>query len=458
MWFNEPMRRQVVFAFLLTALFGALAACGPVTPFSHPTTVPTATPGATATAFPTAAPPSPTPTRTPDPVEAALDEVQSQVLTVRGMTSAPAIPRRRLSPEAMEARLQTWADTVLCPLPPAAVWQAFGLWPADGGDLPAPALVWDAETPAFFDPATATLYYTAPNGVNAALKIAYAHAYAHALRFYTKTLPPAGPDIDRCLAQQALTEGEATYTEYLWYYTFAYTEALTENDFQPYEEEADATPLPLAVIKYRDFPHDAGFIFIYTLAQENGWQSIAEAFEHPPTSTAEILHPNHAPAAEPPQKVDLPENDALVPLLGEGWRATSRGEVGEFLLQLMLTASTEAEARLWADDAAVATEGWNGGAWVAFQQPETGEVALLADVRWESSNDAVEFVRAFVRYIRGRYGPLADRAYQVLIWENPHGAAVMRYNSGEHRTTWAFAPTREQADALLKAIRAPGEY
>ncbi len=132
--------------------------------------------------------------------------------------------------------------------------------------------------------------------------------------------------------------------------------------------------------------------------------------------------------------------------------------MGELLLRLMLTASTEAEARLWADDADTATEGWNGGAWVAFRQPQGDEAALLADVRWQSSHDAVEFIKAFVRYARGRYGPLADRAYQVLIWESPAGAAVMRYNSGEHRTTWAFAPTREQADALLKAIQAPGEY
>ncbi len=451
MWFNGNMRafaRLLPFLIALVALSAGLTSCGTSTPAAGRTPTPTATRTPTPK-------PSATPTATPTPVDAltqALNTWETQVLTVQGITAAPEISRQRLAPEAFAARLSAFADQPLCPLPDTFAWQALDLWPTDAGEITAATFADDAPPPAFFDPADATIYFTAPDGVTPALQHAYVRAYARAL-LHAKHPLPATDDPDRCLAQQALIEGVVAYTEYLWFFSYGTPQVATP--------VATATPgepapqPPLAAVKYRGFPTDAGFAFVYMLSQQGGWPSIWHAFAAPPVSTEQVMHPERYPDDQP-QAVALPEAEALAAALGEGWQEEARGVMDEALLHLMLTASTHEEARLLANDAADAAEGWGGGSWVVLHQAETGELALLADVYWDTGPDAVAFIKAFVRHVRGRFGPLDDRAYRVLYWENNNGAAVIRYNSGERRTVWVFAPTRAQAEALLTAAHAPG--
>jgi len=457
MWFNGSMRQrlQTPLSFIIVAvLVGVLAACGPATPLPLP--APTAG-AATATAVSTPAPrvsPTATPAASPAPqadaLDATLDALEAQVRAVQGIAAAPQISRQRLHLDALAARV---AARLPCPLPNTLAWQALDLWPAGAGGMTAATFEGDAPQLAFFDPDDTTIYYAAPDGLTAALQLAYVHAYAQALQFNGHALPSEEESGERCLARQALREGAAAYTDYLWFFAYG---ALTAPTPAPYDPAATPQPRPpLAVLKYRDFPVDAGFGFVYALSQENGWASIRRAFEAPPVSTEQVLHPERYPHDQP-QAVALPAPETLAAALGAGWEAKGQGVLGEALLHLMLTASLHEEARLMAGDAADAAEGWGGGAWTVLHNPETGEIALLAEVRWDTGSDAVAFVKAFVRYARGRFGPLDDRAYRVLFWESDTEAAVLRYNSGARRTVWAFAPTRAQAEALLAAAQAPG--
>ncbi len=448
------MPRRTFAALLLGGLGLLLAACGPATPWPSPT--PTVTPTPRATLTPTAHPLSPTPTpygAPPPDLAAALDTLETQVRALRGLKTAAPVKRVVLPPKAYAARLREAAPPSAPPDPTA--WQALDLLPADT-DWPAQAASSRAEnTLAFFDPARQTLFLTAPHGLTPALRLAYVHAYARALRFREHALPPCGHNADRCAALQALTEGDAAYTETLWLFSYA-----TDADLQALAEAnapLAATPAsqPLAVLAQQQFPAQWGFAFVYALSQRNGWASIDAAFAAPPQATAQILHPETYPAA-PPEAVALPSAYALTAALGAGWQETARGVCGEWLLYLMLTAGVRPEARLDGSDALANTAGWRGGAWAAFRNAE-GQAAFLADVRWEEGTDATNFVRAFVRHARGRYGPLAGRAYRVLYWESPAGAAVMRYSAAEKRTVWAFAPTRTAAEALLAAAGAPRE-
>ena len=452
MWFNDTMRQQthLPLSFIIVAILAwALIACGPATPLPLRTT--TAGP-ATATLTPTPRPsptvaPAVSPTPPPDALSKALDTLEAQVRAVQGVANAPQIARQRLQPDALMKQI---AARPLCPLPDTLAWQAFDLLPADTGETT--VAVSDEYAQAFFDPGEMTIYYTAPEGITPALQQAYVRAYARALQFHTHAMPPAGANADRCLAQQALDMGAATYTTYLWFFAYATEAASPVATATP---NAPSTTLPLAVVKYRDFPIDMGFNFVYTLSQKNGWQSINNALSAPPISTEQVLHPERYPLDQP-LEVTLPDPETFAAALGAGWEAKGRGILGEAQLHLMLTASLHEEARLMADDAADATEGWGGGEWVVLYNTDTDEVALLAEVRWDTGPDAVAFVKAFVRYARGRFGPLDDRAYRVLFWESDKEAAVLRYNSGDQRTVWAFAPTRAQADALLAVVQAPG--
>ncbi len=448
------MRRFFAGLLLLAGLGLALTSCGPATPWPSPT--PTMTPAPSATPTPTALPPSPTPTpygAPPPSLAAALDTLENQVRVLRGLTKTAPVRRVVLPPEAYAERLR---EALPAPAPPnAAAWRTLDLLPPDADLAPQ---VWDAPAEralAFFDPASQTIFFTAPHGLTPALRLAYVHAYARALRFREHALPPCGNDADRCAALQALAEGDAAYTETLWLFAYA-----SPDDLQALAESnapltASPATLPLAVLQQQQFAVQWGFAFVYALSQENGWASIDAAFAHPPLATAQILHPESYPAA-PPETVALPAASALAAALGKGWQEDARGVCGEWLLYLMLTASTHPDARLDGSDALNNTAGWRGGAWAVFHGPQ-GQRAFLAEVRWAEGVDATNFVRAFVRYARGRYGPLAGRAYRVLYWESPHGAAVLRYSATEKRTVWAFAPSRAAAEALLRAANAPHE-
>ncbi|HFC09766.1 MAG TPA: hypothetical protein ENJ54_07975 [Chloroflexi bacterium] len=448
------MARRFFAGLLLLAGLGiVLASCGPATPWPSPT--PTITPTPLSTPTPTARPSStPTPYGAPSPsLAAALDTLESQVRALRGLTKTAAVRRVVLPPEAYTQRRQQAFPTSAPPH--ITAWRALDLLPADADLAPQ---VWNAPAEralAFFDPASQTIFLTSPQGLTAPLRLAYVHAYARALRFREHALPPCGNDADQCAALQALAEGDAAYTETLWLFAYA-----SPDDLQALAESnapliASPEALPLAVVKQQQFAAQWGFAFIYALSQQNGWASIDAAFAHPPLATAQILHPESYPAA-PPEAVPLPAADALTNALGKGWQEDARGVCGEWLLYLMLTASIHPDARLDGSDALNNTAGWRGGAWATFHGP-AGQLAFLADVHWAEGTDATNFVRAFVRYARGRYGPLAGRAYRVLYWESPHGAAVLRYSATEKRTVWAFAPTRAAAEALLRAANAPHE-
>ncbi len=424
-----------------------IAACGPMTPF------PTQPAEPTAMAHPSPMPttmrtpmPTPTPQGTPpDDVVQALETIEAQVRTLRGAQQAPNLSRVILSPRDLQAKAEALQREEAIVRPNAWAWQAMDLIPR-GYDLET-ALSALPEAPwAVYAPQQQTIYFTAPQGVTGPLRLAYAYAYTRALQAQTYAPPSCDDHLDRCLAVQALTTGDALYTEYLWFFTYATQQ--DRNDVAAfYASGKPAEPVPLAVAKQQRFAYDYGYAFIQHLFQKNGWGSIARAFATPPVSTEQILAPDAYPE-DKPQAVTLPQGAPL----GKAWEEVARGEMGAWLLYLMLTASQHPEARLPTGETLDLLQGWGGGAWVVFRQTDTQDLALAVDVHWDSNDATVAFVKAFVKYARGRFGPLTDRnrGYRTLMWKSDAGAAVLYYNTGERRTIWAFAPTRALAQALVQ--------
>ena len=443
---SSPARRTFPMLLLLT-LGLLLGACGPMTPYptatataSPPTSTPRpTTPSPPATTTP-AAPPSP-PAFTTD-----LDAIDRQVAILLGIAAPPKVARVVLSPSALAAKASLLAPTP--PSPDLTLWTALDLLPPD--DLPDPLFPPPPEQRlAFFAPTEDTIFLTTESGSRAALNQAYVHAYARALLFHVHALPPCGQDIDRCTAYWAMAEGYATYAEYLWFSAFG--QAMSP----PSTPTVSPTPAitPPAIAQWQLFPTLWGTQFLFGLEQQGGQGLFSEAFTHPPATTAEVMFPTRYPSS-PPEEVALPSSQALKGALGTGWEEQGRGDFGAWPLYLMLTASLQADARLPADEAAAAVRGWAGGGWASFRST-AGQAAMLADLRWVTGEDTVAFTKAFVRYARGVYGPLHDRAYRVLIWQNDGQATVLYYNVGTHRTVWATAPTRTQAEALLDASGVP---
>ena len=120
------------------------------------------------------------------------------------------------------------------------------------------------------------------------------------------------------------------------------------------------------------------------------------AFQRPPASTEQVLHPEKywGPGpADLPLPVPLPD---LSSTLGGGWERLGQGVLGEMIVAL-LTGSTAidpssldaAMAAQWTNDGA---SGWGGDRWALYGRGP--QRVLVLGTIWDSERDATEFAAA----------------------------------------------------------------
>lgn len=122
-------------------------------------------------------------------------------------------------------------------------------------------------------------------------------------------------------------------------------------------------------------------------------ENIDRAFQDPPTSSEQILHPEKywtTGKRDLPRSVAVPD---LSPAIGDGWKRATEGTLGELYLALLtgaptldVTAFDAALPQRWTTTAAA---GWGGDVYYYFTDGKGG-VTVLATV-WDSESDAQEF-------------------------------------------------------------------
>ena len=94
------------------------------------------------------------------------------------------------------------------------------------------------------------------------------------------------------------------------------------------------TSAPAIVRKTALFPLTQGRDFVAALFAEVGsWEGVNRAYQAPPESSEQILHPDRYLDREPPIAVLLPD---ISELMGRGWSLTATDTMGEFLLRSYL--------------------------------------------------------------------------------------------------------------------------
>lgn len=247
--------------------------------------------------------------------------------------------------------------------------------------------------------------------LSTAEQITHAHEYAHALldQHYDLTaLVSAVPNADAALALQALIEGDAELVE-----DFYVDQRVTNQELQAVADEysaldmtlLDAFPIPL--LNLLIFPYGAGLNFVQTLYDEGGFEQVNEAWENPPTSTEQILHPTRFLAGDEPQAVEL---EPLLEPLGVGWELLVEDVLGEFLLREYLAQQMDA------DLAAAAAEGWGGDQYAVYWDAEQELMLMLLRVAWDTEEDAVEFAAAYDLYASQKYSTTATVIGDLTCW------------------------------------------
>lgn len=449
---------------LFSAVFGIAIAVVALAGCSAAVGGPTATPTAAETPFaptPTFSP-SPTPkiSASPTPTEGkpahsneprVWEDVAAQIDEIAGLKKPVAVKVRPVSQKGLLEQALALA------FPQKAkgeeeVLKAFGFLPPQANLQEIRRRLVSAYLPlALYDPdADAILLSGRSRGGESTLALAYAEAYADAVAWHLTAHPPPCKDDDCALAAEAARVGYASYIAERWFSEYAAAERYAR------AAQVSSTPqpspdVPFALARDWDFPQEYGFTFMLGLSRR-GPKALTDALKSPPVSSEQVMHPARYPSDEP-IPVALPSAQALASALGKGWQEVGRGVLGEWHTYLLLTAALPEESRLLPHTASAAAEGWGGDAYSVLSNGRSR--ALLVDWRWDSNADTNEFVRAFVRFARGRYGPLHGRACCALFWEGNGRAGVLRYSGRERRAVWAEAPTREQAESLLKLADAP---
>jgi hypothetical protein len=219
------------------------------------------------------------------------------------------------------------------------------------------------------------------------------HELTHALDDQHFDLDPDLRDDEAALAFDALVEGDATVVE------ARYVASLSEAERRQAKAEEEATfgggtapDGPSIFLDLGEFPYVDGPELVTAILAAGGQARLDEAFRSPPSTTAEVLHPERFLAGR---------GRAGVPRVPAGGRVVEEGVLGEFVLRLILAESNPGA------QAVRAAAGWAGDRYVAWDSGS--RTCVRSTVVLDSDGDAGELVAALRRWAGATVEP-ASRA------------------------------------------------
>ena len=427
----------------------------------------TTVPASPATALPTptqtAASPTPTPEVTDEsacpPLDADLlfqmEEIESQVTQLRGILPSESVSRSLLTPDQLRETVihdflgdytqeDALQDVRLLSLlgliePGIDLWQLY-------------ADLFTEQVAGFYDTETDEMIVICGSGFGGVERLTYAHEYTHALQDQAYDIrdglqynnDACEADSERCFAIQALIEGDATLLQEQWLRTFAGDE--DRSDLLEFFADFDMPVFdsaPAYIQSELTFPYFWGLNFIRTLYLDGGWAAVDTAYQNPPLSSEQILHPERYPKDPPVDLVSPNVSDAL----SSGWEKTVHDVLGEWATRMVL------DEYLPIDEASLAAEGWGSDLLLFFYQEEDDVDALVLITQWDTMRDAHEFSAAFLDYGLGRYGDPERPSSTSARWITEDG--ITYFERVSNQTIWIVAPDEYTLEVLQKAIPLP---
>lgn len=415
---------------------------------------PTAT-GALAQASPT---PIPQPTRTLSPqIAAQMDQIQQQVISIRGLQPSGTYTRDVLSPDELRANVirdfnkentpEDIHDTVV-------ELAALGLLEPgfDYGTFTINLL--SEQIAGYYDNKTKQMYVvgTEFTGIE---RLTYSHEYTHALQDENFDIqnglhydtPYCKQDSERCAGIQALLEGDATLDELDWLQQFA---TATDKAQIAAFYATLKTPVYDSAPQYMKddltFPYDSGLKFVQYLYGKGGWAAVDAAYKDVPVTTEQIMHPELYPD-DKPIVVSLGE---LTTTLGGGWQQVDNGVMGEWYTYLILADGVKASYRLDQNTASTAAAGWGGDSYAAYNNKQNDQTVFVISYQWDTTKDADEFTSALTQYGTQRFGRSSSGVGGETIWSYTGGYSI--YQQTGQGTIWVMAPDQGTAESVWAAI------
>jgi hypothetical protein len=329
-----------------------------------------------------------------DEVLAALEEIEEQVIAIRGLPAADIGPPDLLTRDEVREELLAAFDE---DYPQEerdednASLRALGLLGADQDVADLQLQLLGDQVLGFYDDDEKRMVVVTDEGLDALAKFTYAHEYAHALQdaaFGIDSLErdAEGQD-DRGLARTALLEGDASVVMLAWALQHLTPQELLEITSNP---PPDTTGIPSWLVEYLVvFPYEDGLLWAGALSRDPTsptFEAIDAAFEDPPDSTEQIIDIDKW---EPREDPILVEGSDLTAALGEDWTEVDDTPIGQAFMRMILEYHG-----IDREQALDASGGWGGDRAVTVTGP--GDAFAVAwRLAFDTPQDADEFVVAY---------------------------------------------------------------
>lgn len=279
-------------------------------------------------------------------------------------------------------------------------------------------------------------------------EITFAHEVTHALQDQNFNLDgllrQQGSALDdQSLALLALVEGDATscQVDYLLA-NKSLIPALAAQVADPDFSSDQLDKAPAYIRQTLLFPYDQGSTFVDALKQNGGWAKVDSAYQRPPVSTEQILHPEKYLADEQPVPVTIPD---LGPTLGSGWMPVETNDLGELGIRILLSGQSNSKEQANRDAA-----GWGGDRYEAWGKGD--QTALVWRSTWDTGSDATQFAAGLGAYEAQRWKVDADSSVASgEQWFISPTAVTVVIQQGE-QVHYVLAPDRATAQRIVDVL------
>ncbi len=194
-------------------------------------------------------------------------------------------------------------------------------------------------------------------------RLALVHEVVHGIQDQnfdlSRFMPPRfeGSD-DELTAVQSLYEGDASWTSMLYVQkntSLSFQAGLLFDSLDVNQSVLEAAP-PY-IVEALLFPYQEGMTFVKTLYQQGGWTLVNEAFEKPPVSTEQIIHPEKYLSNEQPANIAFPNWKSL-----DGFTLIRDNTLGEFDFRYLFRSVLPEKQAL------ESSYGWNGSRYQLWEK------------------------------------------------------------------------------------------
>jgi hypothetical protein len=236
-------------------------------------------------------------------------------------------------------------------------------------------------------------------------RVTLAHELAHALadqRFSLKKYMNGGMSSDdSSTARQAVVEGQATWL--MWAFlavregkVAAVPAATVEMAEKVAEGSQEQFPVlagsPLYIRESMMFPYTKGLLFQDAVFKKHGQEGFTQVFQHAPSTTQEILHPDIYEKS--PKAVELELAEIAQP---KKYKVLAEGSVGEFDQHILLSQYVDEKT---ADEVAPR---WKGGEFRLYETKAGKQPLLNCVSMWDTDATAQRFLKLYREMLKRKW-------------------------------------------------------